>query len=261
MEKACRESTVPAEVYQRGFFSFASPEEIERDFADVGTFEIHSEHKLLDFIELRQSIARHRVARSAKPCVIPVPPRVGELLPLKGPVRIPFATQTAFHVGEAQTPLGKRISWGRKGQRRSSMLRNSAGGKVWQYGVSASPCFLAVSSLQAQSARDVRGTRLRQSGRCRHRRRRRAASATADDLQGLAQQGLARPSSWPFSNCCRASRRVLRCPSPPPAPSRSTPGRCCSRRPSRPRCRTRMEDDAEESDDSTLGMFNPEDED
>lgn len=51
MERTCRETTVPAEVYQRGLFSFASPEEIERDFANVAFFEIQSELKLIDFLE------------------------------------------------------------------------------------------------------------------------------------------------------------------------------------------------------------------
>ena len=56
MDNTCRRSTIPAEVYQRGFFSFASPEEIEREFADVAPFEIQSEHELLDSRRARQSI-------------------------------------------------------------------------------------------------------------------------------------------------------------------------------------------------------------
>jgi hypothetical protein len=57
----------------------------------------------------------------------------------KGLYQYQFSLQLAFHVTEAQMPLGRKISWGRKGGRRSSMLRNSAAGKVWQYGVSAAP--------------------------------------------------------------------------------------------------------------------------
>ena len=51
MERACRDCSTPAEAYQRGFFSFASQEEVDRDFANVAIFEIKSNHKLLDFLK------------------------------------------------------------------------------------------------------------------------------------------------------------------------------------------------------------------
>ena len=37
----------------------------------------------------------------------------------------------------AQVDVGQRIPWGRQGQRRNSMLRNIARGRLWEYGVSA----------------------------------------------------------------------------------------------------------------------------
>ena len=52
-----------------------------------------------------------------------------------------YSSGAGFHAGEDQAPIGKRIPWGRQGERRSSMLRNIARGKVWQYGVSATPSF------------------------------------------------------------------------------------------------------------------------
>lgn len=141
MGKTCRESTLPAEDYHRGFFSFASPEEIARDFADVAPFEIQSEHKLLAFID-RGSKLPEIEPREAKNLVFSMFRRAWEnFCRSKGLYEHLFATQTAFHIGEVQTPLGKRISWGRQGKRRSSMLRNAAGGRVWQYGVSATPAF------------------------------------------------------------------------------------------------------------------------
>lgn len=141
VEKACRESTLPAEFYKRGFFSFGSPDEIERDFANVGRFEIYSEHKLFDLMEsgTRSPDIRPREVRNLMSSLLG---RAWEnLCRSKGLYEYAFATQTGFHVTEAQVPLGKRVSWGRQGQRRSSMLRNKAGGRVWQYGVSATPFF------------------------------------------------------------------------------------------------------------------------
>ncbi len=46
-----------------------------------------------------------------------------------------------FHVGAKQLALGKKVHWGRQGERRSAMLRNKAQGKIWQFGVSAAPSF------------------------------------------------------------------------------------------------------------------------
>ena len=111
--KACRESAFPAEVYQRGFYSFAVPEEIARVFADVGPFEIQSEYKLLDFIDCGGK-SPDIEPREAKNLVFTMFRRAWEnFCRSKRLHEHPFATQTAFHIGEAQAPLGKRIPWGR----------------------------------------------------------------------------------------------------------------------------------------------------
>lgn len=141
MEKACRGSKLPAEDYHRGFFSFASPDEIARDFADVAPFEIQSEQKLLDFVD-SGSQSPDIEPREAKNLVFSMFRRAWEnFCRSKGLYEHLFASQTAFHIDEAQAPLGKRIPWGGQTRRRSSMLRNAAGGRVWQYGVSATPAF------------------------------------------------------------------------------------------------------------------------
>ncbi|HWR34945.1 MAG TPA: toll/interleukin-1 receptor domain-containing protein [Clostridia bacterium] len=114
MEKTCRESTVPAEVYQRGFFSFALPAEIERDFAYVAPFEIQSEHKLLDLLE-HGSQSPDIKPRQAQNIVSSMFRRAWEsFCRSKGLYQHFFAAQTAFHVSEAQMPLGRRVSWASK---------------------------------------------------------------------------------------------------------------------------------------------------
>ena len=141
MEQTCRDGKLPAEIHLRGFFSFATPEEVNRGFASVGKFEMHSEHVLSDFLEngatspdIRPGEARNVISsvfRKAWECVC----RSRQF----GEYR--FSKQLGFYVTETQVPLGKKIPWGRQSRRRSSMLRNSARGNVWQYGVSASPNF------------------------------------------------------------------------------------------------------------------------
>ncbi len=58
----------------------------------------------------------------------------------RGLIRYEFSgRRPGFHAGEEQARLGQRIPWGRQGDRRSSVLRNIARGKVWSYGITVSP--------------------------------------------------------------------------------------------------------------------------
>lgn len=141
MESACRGGQLPAEVYLRGFFSFATSNEIDRDFANVGKFVVSSEHMLLEFLE-KGGHAPKIKQREAQNLVSSMFRKAWEnYCRSKGLLPYAFSKQLGFHVTGNQVPLAMRIPWGREGQRRSSMLRNRAKGKVWQYGVSASPNF------------------------------------------------------------------------------------------------------------------------
>ena len=139
MQHMCKKVPFPAEVYWRGFFSFAMPEEIERNFANVGKFVVHSEHKLLEFLENGSKSPNIR-SREAQNLILSMFRESWEsFCRRKGFYEYAFSKQTGFHATEAQVPLGNKIPWGQQEQRRSSMLRNTARGKVWQYGVSAAP--------------------------------------------------------------------------------------------------------------------------
>lgn len=151
MEQTCRDCGLPAEKFNRGFFSFAAPEEIERDFASVGRFTVHSEHKLSEFLE-KGSQSPLIEARDARNIVSSMFRKGWEnLCRSKGLYQHPFSKQLGFHVPETLIPLGKKIPWGKQGQRRSSMLRNSAAGRVWQYGVSASVLFWPYPHVRLKS--------------------------------------------------------------------------------------------------------------
>ena len=258
MEKACRENTVPTEVYHRGFFSFALPEEIARDFADVAPFEIQSAFKLLDFIDSGGK-SPDIEPREAKNLVYSIFRRAWEnFCRSKGLYEHLFATQTAFHIGETLTPLGKRISWGRQGNRRSSMLRNAAGGKVWQYGVSATPNFwpylhfklkarVLFSELTSGRAGAVIG-----DGDAQHRLRRTICKGWRNkQWHGrlmaylVLLSGEAPCITVPLAEACAITLDSRPMPFTSPVTT-ALPDT--------------MEDDAEETDDSTLGLFNPEDE-
>ena len=258
MKQTCRGNTVPAEVYQRGFFSFAMPEEIARDFADVAPFEIQSEHNLRDFLESGAQSPEIK-PREAHNLVSSMFRRAWEnFCRSKGLHEYLFANQTAFHAGEAQTPLGKRISWGRQGQRRSSMLRNGAGGKVWQYGVSALPLIkpfphfkLKARVLFAELASGKAGSVINDAG-TQHRLRRTICKGWRNKawhgrlmafLELLSGQSPCIAVPLSSANAITLEATPMLFTSPVSTALSDTMG-----------------DDAEETDDSTLGMFNPEDE-
>jgi hypothetical protein len=258
MEKACRESKLPAECYHRGFYSFAAPEEIARNFTDVAPFEIQSEFTLLDFIDCGGK-SPDIEPREAKNLVYSMFRRAWEnFCRSKGLYEYLFAKQTAFLIGEAQTPLGKRISWGRKGKRRSSMLRNSAGGRVWQYGISATPAFwpylhfklkarVLFSELTSGKAGAVIGDsaiqhRLRRTI-CKGWRNKQWHGRLMAYLELLSDEAPCITLPLADASAITLDARPIPFTSPVTTALPDT-----------------MEDDAEETDDSTLGLFNPEDE-
>jgi len=141
LQRVCKKNPFPAEMYLRGFFSFAMPNELEGQFASVGKFAVHSEHKLLELLK-NGSESPEIHSREAQNLVSSMFRKSWErLCRTKGLYEYAFSQQPGFHATKDHVPLGKKIPWGQRAQRRSSMLRNAAGGKVWQYGVSATPYF------------------------------------------------------------------------------------------------------------------------
>ena len=158
MEEACHESTMPAELYQRGFFSFASPEEIERDFGNVGKFEIQSEHKLFELMECGSQSPNIR-GREAQNLITSLFRRAWEnFCRSKGLYEHAFATQPGFHVGECQGRRFRCARGSRGAARASAGLRCCATVLAAKSGNTAYPQrrISGRSPLQAQSARAVR---------------------------------------------------------------------------------------------------------
>ena len=69
----------------------------------------------------------------------------------KGFVEYHYSNAVGFHASAAQAPSGRRIPWGKQGDRRSSMLRNVAKGHIWQFGVTAMPYFWPFWHLKLKS--------------------------------------------------------------------------------------------------------------
>ena len=119
--------------------TFASPFDLEEHFVSVGRFEAKAETELTDFME-QGAKTMGIEARDAKNMVVNLLRQAWEKhLSANGFYTHAYATGAAHHVDASQIGLNKRISWGRQGERRSSVLRNKARGKIWSYGISAQP--------------------------------------------------------------------------------------------------------------------------
>lgn len=138
MLQACESWIHPAEVYHRGFFSFAGNGEVSTNMAAAGHFKLRTEIALREFID-NGSKAPNIRPREAKNLIVSMFRQawVGYCRERSFVEYAYSSNQLGFHAGQNQASLGKKIAWGQ--QRRSSMLRNVAAGKVWQYGVSATP--------------------------------------------------------------------------------------------------------------------------
>jgi hypothetical protein len=139
LEGACRRSPFPVQIHLHGFFSFAPPSEVNRAFAHLGRFFVGTSLKLVDFLE--QGSDKPRLwTGDAKNLVMSLFRTSWEsFCRRRGLYEYPYSGWPGFHVGEQQVALGKRIPWGAPKAKRSAMLRNAAGGKVWQFGVSGGP--------------------------------------------------------------------------------------------------------------------------
>jgi hypothetical protein len=139
------------------------------------------------------------------------------------------------------------------------MLRNSAGGKVWQYGVSATPSFWPFPHFKLKArvlfadlgAGNRAGAVINDTG-IQHRLRRTICKGWRNKawhgrlmafLELLSSQSLRISVPLSGSSAITFDARPMLFTSPVRTALPDT-----------------MADDAEESDDSTLGMFNPEDE-
>ena len=82
-----------------------------------------------------------------------------------------------------QVDIGQRIPWGKQGQRRNSMLRNIAKGRLWEYGVSARsslfpfPHYRLKSRVLFSELDDDQNPKLIKEHRVQHRLRRSVAGA------------------------------------------------------------------------------------
>lgn len=141
---------LPLAEFENGFITFAAPQDMEEHFLPVGPFETVQIMPFKDFLEDGDE-ALGIEARDAKNIVHNLLRQAWEKhCKAQGFLAHEYANGTGFHVGPEKLDIGKRVSWGRQGARRMSMLRNKSDKrqKVWEYGVSAIPSLFPFPHLK-----------------------------------------------------------------------------------------------------------------
>lgn len=139
LQKVVNTSQFPCVAHGGGLLSFASGVDLDSEGSHNHAFEIIESKDLMEFIDVGHE-ARAIEQREARNLTMNLLRQAWEKQCLsKGLSPYAFSKGTAFHVGDDLLDIGKRISWGRQGERRSSMLRNHSRGKLWEYGVEAIP--------------------------------------------------------------------------------------------------------------------------
>jgi hypothetical protein len=141
LEKAIAGFSYPSALRGSGVLSFADQAEMDAAFQSVGRFRLKHEIPLGDFVEkgfpklgIERQVASNLVVAMLKRAWY-------SFCRERGFVEYEYSNGAGFHASPAQAATGQRIPWGKQGERRSSMLRNSAKKHIWQFGVTAMPFF------------------------------------------------------------------------------------------------------------------------
>ena len=131
----------PTVDYGDGYLTFAADNDFAEAFPNAGKFEIVSTVPYEEFGSEGCSVLGIE-ARDAKRMLTNLFRQAWEKhCHAQGFLQHIYANGSAAIASEKKIKIAKRVPWGRQGQKRNSMLRNIAKGKVWEYGVSAQPSF------------------------------------------------------------------------------------------------------------------------
>jgi hypothetical protein len=138
--RAVAAADYPMVIHQRGILTFLTVDEINENFAQFGRFVEKTTCNTSEFSKLgmpKVGLAPREASNHLTSMLSKAWERHARNA---GLIRYEFSSRKpGFHIGEDQAKLGQKISWGKQGNRRSSMLRNKARGKVWSFGVTAIP--------------------------------------------------------------------------------------------------------------------------
>lgn len=141
LKRAVDRLPFPTVLQNSGFLAFANQAEVNEAFEDIGRFSVKFEIPLQEFVDggfAKLSISRQTAANHI---VTMLKQAWFSFCKANGFVEYQYSNGVGFHASPEQAPTGRRIPWGKQGDRRSSMLRNVAKEHIWQFGVTALPFF------------------------------------------------------------------------------------------------------------------------
>ncbi len=154
----CTKCPYPTVLMQQGVVTFQSIDEVNAAFSGVG--ELVSKHAvpLMEFVE--QGLPAAGIQKQDASNIVHSMMRQSwiEFCRAREFLEYQYSAAIGFHVGRDLAAIGKKIPWGRQGERRSSMLRNIAKGHVWQFGVTAPSGIMAFPTFQIEVACFIRGS-------------------------------------------------------------------------------------------------------
>ena len=183
LKKASAGFLYPLIPYGEGFISFANIFDFDAHFSSMTTFKYAAETTFSDFQEVgfdEIGIA----ARDARRMIVNLLRQAWEIhCRNEGFLEHEYSNGLAQIVNHHKVGLGKRISWGKQGQRRNSMLRNIARGRAWEFGVSARatlfpfPHYRLKSRVLFSDVDEDKNTTVIDSNQVQHRLRRSVAGS------------------------------------------------------------------------------------
>lgn len=135
--KECDLSKHAAEIYQNGVFTFMEPEEISALLSCVGKFRIKASYPTESFISEGENQPKIKPKEASNLVSSMVRQAWNGMCREKGLTEYAYSNHLGFHFNKNLIPIKKRVPWGEKVDRRSSALRGTSKGKVWEYGVTA----------------------------------------------------------------------------------------------------------------------------
>ena len=139
LKRLCDASPYPMQSIGPGFLTFCDFPEISEYFVSFGKVSVKHEFPLLEFVA--QGVEQLGLARQDASNIVTSMWRQAwnRFCRDRGLREYAYSSSIGFHASKSQIEIGKKIPWGKQGERRSSMLRNVAKGQVWEYGVTALP--------------------------------------------------------------------------------------------------------------------------
>lgn len=141
LASAAPASPFPVALMQQGFVTFQSADEVAVIFSSVGRFVLKHQIPLVEFVNAGYAAANIKRQDASNVVHSMLRQAWNKYCQKRGLLEYHYSNAAGFHIGKDQAAIGKKISWGTQGERRSSMLRNVAKGHVWQFGVSVIPSF------------------------------------------------------------------------------------------------------------------------